>query len=291
MKTRPRFSLAALLFLVAPICPAADSPTFNAPHMDVPTAEILRKHFAVPAHLIPLYQMGGHFYTVSYIAELAGVERSRADRLTCFSQAPDAINTYNAIPVSIKNTFYDRTWRHQIVNSLHSLHGGDSQAVAARRSSLQRLVAASYATGTTSDWKTGFLIHALGDSYAHVYGPLEAPHAYPEAYGHLFALFQSPDDVYAGENYRTFDVYIHALFDTLKDAQHAAERSKVDDLASIIKNHAGLGNKQDYRLISLMIRLTHAPISESDCTRINAELNEADVRTFLAELTRELKAP
>lgn len=242
------------------------------------------------------YKAGGHFYTVYYVAVVsaeAGIDRDRAKRLTCYAQAPDDVSAYNAVPVSIKNTFYDRDYRHDVVNSLHSLHGGDTDAVNHRRETLQKLIIRSLKEGPDSDWKTGFMIHALGDSYAHVHGDFDSPKAFGEGLGHFFASIggADPDNVYADENYKEFDAYVQALYAALADPsnpEYEANRKNVELVVGQIKSNNGKPNKGDKPFIRLLVSLTKDPILESECSQLNSQLDDSQVRAFLSKLTTEL---
>ncbi|MNF44749.1 hypothetical protein D3C84_258660 [compost metagenome] len=242
------------------------------------------------------YEAGGHFYTVYYVtvvSDEAGIDRDRAKRLTCYAQSPDEISAYNAIPVSMKNMFYDRDYRHDVMNSLHSLHGGNTDAVNHRRETLQKLIIRSLKEGPDSDWKTGFMIHALGDSYAHVHGSVDSPKAFGEGVGHLFASIfgPDPDNVYAGENYKEFDAYIQALYAALADPsnpRYEANRKNVELVVEQIKSNNGKPNKEDKAFIRLLVSLTKDPIQESECSQLNSQLDDLRVRAFLSKLTAEL---
>ncbi len=242
------------------------------------------------------YKKGGHFFTVYYVtvvSEGAGIDVDRANRLTCYAQSPDEISAYNAVPVSFKNMFYDWGYRHDVVNSLHSLHGGDTDAVNYRRKTLQKLITQSLKEGPNSDWKTGFMIHALGDSYAHVKGDYDSPKAFGEGVGHLFASIfgPDPDNVYVGENYKEFDAYIQALYAALADPSNSGyeeSRKRLQFLVERIKNDKGKLNKKDEAFIKLLVSITKDPLDESVCSQLNSQLDDAQVRAFLSKLTAEL---
>lgn len=243
------------------------------------------------------YEIGGHFYAVNYIAytsQAVGMSQERAQRLACFAQAPDDIDAYNAIPVSIKNFFYDRGYRHDVMNSLHSLHGGDSSEVKARRDNLHDMVARSFAEGPSSDWKTGFLIHALGDSYAHVHGTYSSPIAYGEGVGHLFAKArgEAPDNVYNGENYLNFRDYLISLHSALvPDGEERVDDSlqSLLDLSDAIKRYKDNPNLKDQLLINTLKKYPGGDISWESCKAVDAELDDGAVRAFLRSLSLALK--
>ena len=67
-----------------------------------------------------------------------------------------------------------------------------------------------------TDWKVGFLIHALGDSYAHVYqrNPQSDQQAYGPAIGHAVSQgIYSADSIQ--ENMDNYLSYLQALYEAL----------------------------------------------------------------------------
>lgn len=84
----------------------------------------------------------------------------------------------NAVPIaaySIIPGFW--SFRHRVVDGLHSLHGGDAKKVDVRRERPKKIIDAAQPNSEVPDWQLGLLIHAFGDSYAHVQGllPVDRP--------------------------------------------------------------------------------------------------------------------
>jgi len=134
-----------------------------------------------------LNQEGGHYYTTYIAGVIAGQNSSSTRSLAFYSQLPDELLTttawhnawetapkvaLNAVTGGIANPTFDRLQRF-----LHSLDGG--QAVP-RRNCLRDMLQDS----TLKDWERGFLIHALGDAYAHSYYDT-----------HRFLFFTSPGQI------------------------------------------------------------------------------------------------
>lgn len=235
----------------------------------------------------PDFKADGHFYTVYYVASLARVEQRL--RLTCFAQAPDAILLYNAVPVSFWGVFTPK-YRSHIVNSLHSLHGGDHAAVVHRRNTLQRLVSESYA-GRKPDWQTGFLIHALGDSYAHVHGPFESSVAYGEAVGHGFSWFSDPDNIYQGENYKKYNAYALALFDALARGDSQEGRAQLTIFTQALADAVQHQQPHPGSLTPILSTQATGTADLSACKDMHGEITTSAAKAFLSELTAALKSP
>lgn len=158
----------------------------------------------------------GHMNTTYVVARIAGNSERTSLRLSHFSQAPDDLAfAYSAPSVAIWGALAPPAWgyRHRIVNVLHSLHGGNTSEVAARRANLKKLISEIKHFGG-KDWKIGFLIHAYGDSYAHVKGDLGHEMAYGELVGHGFDHSMHPDEI--EEHVPNYLVYVRNLYDALE---------------------------------------------------------------------------
>lgn len=172
----------------------------------------------------PTFKFDGHYITTNSVARRAGMSADDEWVVTVFSQVPDdVVFLYSAVPVAVWGVFWP-PYRHRIVNTLHSLHGGDSSAVAIRRGRLVALIKALDLSSTEDLWKAGLLVHALGDSFAHIYVKHGEEHAYNELYGHAIdSLFGSDPDVIDG-NFTRYRDYLFALYG-------AFERPSVDSEA------------------------------------------------------------
>lgn len=161
----------------------------------------------------------GYISTVHVVALIAGLPSHVAERYALYAQLPDSLMLrFSAEYVSVWGALLPWEWgyRRTINADLHSLHGGDASQIAGRQAALQGLIG-EYARSDTrqDDWKVGFLIHALEDSYTHVYqhGDSEQ-HAYGPMMGHLIERGDyAPDSV--RENIDNYLLYIDALYAAL----------------------------------------------------------------------------
>lgn len=163
-----------------------------------------------------LYEQDGHLYTTLQVAKEAGIDAKRAFVLSYYSQYPDIDPEYEATPVALKYILWPPQWRWRddITGRLHSLHGGNSEAVSERREELAQAVRESLADQSL-DWRSGLLIHALGDSYAHTKSAFRTPseHAYGKIIGHAIPslMGRSPDDICDADNIPKYVGYVSAL--------------------------------------------------------------------------------
>lgn len=159
------------------------------------------------------YHQDGHEQTTAYVAQALGFGEETRRRLAFYSQAPDDLALkYSAPAVGIWGVVWI-PYRQRIVDGLHSLHGGEHDAVLARRERLATLLSGMKLDRKDMHWKAGFLIHALGDSYAHVrtdeVGRLRS---YSPIWGHIFdnGDHGSQPDVIARHPLR-YAAYVDAL--------------------------------------------------------------------------------
>jgi len=176
-----------------------------------------------PGSKYPYY---GHQTTTYVVARIAGWDQETSLRLSHFSQAPDDLAiSYSAPAVAVWGTLIPGAWnyRHRVMNVLHSLHGGDAAAVDRRRERLHGLIAASNKADREQHWKTGFLIHAYGDSYAHVRPNSQGgERAYGELVGHGFDRHVKPDHI--SEHFPMYEIYVGQLHAALaKNGGNPAE--------------------------------------------------------------------
>lgn len=148
-----------------------------------------------------LYDESGHFYTTYVVARLAGWDHDEAARLAYWSQYPDMAGVYDAIgalPPMVRPF-----WGSDIQNYIHSLTGAWSPNH--RRCVLRCLLQRN----DLQRWERGFLIHALGDSYAHSYFLFGHEFPYPPFVGHLFAG-HAPDYISSAPN--KYGSYVNDLY-------------------------------------------------------------------------------
>ncbi|MEJ2142872.1 MAG: hypothetical protein P8Y24_11060, partial [Gammaproteobacteria bacterium] len=156
----------------------------------------------------------GHVSTTDIIALAAG-QKELAEKFALYSQVPDAqALRFSAPAVSFWGIFYWE-YRQNINSILHSLHGGDEQKIIKRRNKLKQMINELLRNDPEKNaWKIGFLIHALGDSFAHVYDEGNGLYAYGPGTGHLCEKGSfSPDSIY--ENNKNYIAYLTTLFEAL----------------------------------------------------------------------------
>jgi len=268
-------------------CSALTQSTFSQPGAPGYAASAIE---ALHERTSPSFKKDGHFHTVHFVAGIAGMSGTpRQNALTCYSQAPDKMSRYNAVPVSFWG-FFTPEYRKLVVNTLHSLHGGDAKAVQNRREKLKGLVREHFQRGEP-DWKTGFLIHALGDSYAHVHGSLDAPIAYGELVGHGFALLHDPDDILLPENDRKYTAYVMALYEALADGKsNQPARDFIDALKQKLPE-LRQKSKDLSEFLTDQERLAGGnPMFVETCGAVFADLDPAEVEAFLKTTAVSLAA-
>jgi len=163
-----------------------------------------------------------HLYTTLAITNIEKFEQQRQLTLSYYTQYPDIDRNYLATPVAIKYLFvpWRYHWRNNITGKLHSLHGGDSQAIEKRRELLKSELIQTI-KDPDKDWLSGLIIHALGDAFAHTKNHFRSSHerAYNPWFGHAFAsLFGvEPDKIKANDlNETKYLSYIREFYSTIK---------------------------------------------------------------------------
>jgi hypothetical protein len=230
------------------------------------------------------FKIDGHFFTTDRVTEITGLNREVGRRLAIFSQVPDEyVMRYSAVPVAVWG-IVDLNYRHQIMNTLHSLHGGKNNAVLVRRAALAEMILDHKPTDQAAQWKIGFLIHALGDSYSHVHGEEGNLKAYNEISGHAGDSLRRRDPDKLGEKtLKTYVKYNKALFCALTKPEDRTEEVRANFknwLGSIEAVKGGV-------FPSAKSRLAPADRLIADDTFIG---KEKDVRQFLSNWTATLKA-
>ncbi|MCP2072848.1 UNVERIFIED_ORG: hypothetical protein J2Y77_002284 [Pseudomonas lini] len=284
--------ISSALFLTG--CASTSDSTFSQPQLPTPIVEkvltIWAKSKSSHSDQNKYFKADGHFYTVAYVGQLANA--NRIDRLTCFSQSPDAMMLqYNAVPVFFWG-IVDWQYRTLIMDTLHSLHGGDHAAVVARRAELERLVRESYQKNKP-DWQTGFLIHSLGDSYAHVHGEFDVSKAYGPGFGHGFAFKHDPDNIYLDKNYEKYNAYVFALYRALgapevnpeKQPGYQSLKLFTDGLANEVESHKG--HPED--MTNQLKKLSPDSVRIDDCEEMQSEIPTDAAELFLANLAITLQ--
>lgn len=163
-----------------------------------------------PQAAYPKFGRDGHQDTTYVVAILAGRSASDAAQLAFYNQAADDVwLRFSAPPLTFWGSVTDLGYRHRIIGVLHSLHGGDVEAVAQRRRALSSAIRDASRDDPDYFWTTGLTIHALGDSFAHT---RTDGSAYGELYGHAFDG-HAPDTI--GLRPELYITYVETLFDAL----------------------------------------------------------------------------
>lgn len=136
---------------------------------------------ADPAATPRAWGPAGHFYTVYWVARLAGVPDNVAERLAFYTQMPDQVSNFDAKtagvawassaflpagPIRGKVVGGEDRFDHAIYrvqSGLHCLNGRPSEAESNRRASILRKLPGDQFL----NFSFGLGLHALGDSYAH----------------------------------------------------------------------------------------------------------------------------
>jgi RHS repeat-associated protein len=130
-----------------------------------------------------LFDIAGHYWGSFILMRCMGKSVDEALKIAYFAYLPDRIDeftAYNAGQKLIRKKYTDENDKQyylDVQEILHSLHGGDGAAAERRRQCLQKALKAS---GLTS-WQYGFILHALGDAYAHT---KDDESAYSSPWGH-----------------------------------------------------------------------------------------------------------
>ncbi len=234
----------------------------------------------VEAWVQPKYQRDGHQDTTYVVARLAGHSAEDAARLAFFNQAADDLAMRYAAPqVSVWATFGGWGYRHRINAVLHSLHGGDRADVAQRRHDLANMIEARGRSEGEAVWQTGFLIHALGDSYSHTDG---LGNAYGETYGHVFDG-HAPDLV--GNRPELYLAYVDTLFDALERPE-ASDREAFARFKSLIRQ-VPEGDIPAHRAAILEMRDTYGGAVRLQCDALADTLRMREVSRFLRGVEAE----
>lgn len=239
----------------------------------------------------PQFGPDGHYFTTNKVAELAGVSAEVNREITLFSQAPDDLAlSYSATAVAIWGVVWI-PYRQRIVETLHSLHGGHQEAVEARRTRLAAMIKNFdlRPENRSEFWKVGFLIHALGDSYAHVHGEGKTLKSYNIVWGHAWdSLFgDNPDDISGNAHaFKNYLAYAEALYGALdrSDPPSTENRARFD--AWLVTVKAGQGSP-----FPAVAKLKFGTLPCDAREEAQKVLSIPKVNAYLAEVARDLDPP
>jgi hypothetical protein len=249
------------------------------------------------------YKETGHQDTAYLVARFAGWSDEEAAELAYFAEAPDRFWAEYSAPIGTARIFalqFDR-WHH-LSSVLHSLHGGSEAEVLARQHTLGRLIEEHRHLYDPSSprqnerWKVGFLVHAFGDSFSHVWGVNqggEGVMSYNPVVGHVVdGVFRGNPDVIAG-NPENYAAYARALFAVLDRGD-----GRRDDLEAYLERirraaqmeAAGGGEGLTDHHVVLMLNERLGSRAQPDCSAWRAQLDyQSRVRPFLGEVEAEIE--
>lgn len=186
-----------------------------------------------------LFALPGHLATTYVIAYIAGQGISNTLILAYFSQYPDENKQLDAIVNAIKNKtpLTKDKYTQDAVTKLHSLHGGNLNAIKLRRDSIYNAISSNLKQ-SNNFWKAGVLIHAYGDAFAHTknFGS-ESEVAYGPTIGHLIhsIIGEDPDQITYKENKQKYLAYVDKLY-ALLETKNANPKELQDFKESVIQN-------------------------------------------------------
>lgn len=252
------------------------------------------------------YNREGHQNTTALIAEMAGLEASHARRLAYFSQAPDDLwFLYSAPSVGVWGYVpFFWSYRSNIMNVLHSLHGGSHEAVIERRRNLKEQIISLRSRSNDEDgWKIGFLIHAMGDSYAHAYGALGDLHGYGEFLGHAFDNGEQdnrPDMIVMNNNYLIYIQYVQALFEALSDGSAKADLKGLNEFIAGVKAEVEVKHVSNSDFVQFVQTYTYCGnanrvhdqqpgnLATEELKKLEQDIERVKVSDFLSEMRDRL---
>jgi hypothetical protein len=267
------------------VAPADPSNKQNQLTLSTPSVDVL------------LYGVDGHFYTAGYVAYLAGYrDPSKLKNISCYTQTPDELLwSLNAVPVAFYGIVPGLwSYRHQVLDGLHSLHGGDVGGVEIRRARLKQKIVEAVAPGSkVPDWQLGFLIHAFGDSYAHVHGT--PARAYSQRIGHAIPSLtgDNPDAIFVNRHYQNYNAYVRSLYEALSQDETPAKADfeGLELFTDEITKEAAKGDDPNKTVI---INIRHGlptyvfRADEQVCKEMNVKIDKSEIREFLRKLSSDL---
>jgi hypothetical protein len=212
------------------------------------------------------YNEAGHYYTTYYIARSVGYSHDRAQELAFFSQVPDEVGRFDAIPAQSAKVRSDigfgdknvaKTNRTNIQGGTHALTGGNAVIEGQRAKNI-------ILDNINDDAVTGIAIHRLADTYAHrVIGKNDrSPNAelYDEGIGHLFDG-TSPDEIHRRPE--LYLGYTKDLANTLAKRLHGNDQDAID---KAVKTAMGEAKQYAELTVELAEKNTHDVIRKGEKT-------------------------
>ena len=237
------------------------------------------------------YHSDGHGNTTAIVARFAGHNDISAKRLAYFSQAPDELwARYSAPSVAIWG-WLPGTWgyRKRVFDTLHSLHGGDADAVIKRQKKLS-IILTDQMTRNAKSWRTGLIIHALADSYAHTKGEGVNVRAYGPPAGHAFAWKEKPDEI--NRRPKLYKKYVKKLFRALSNSNSDPTKltSFFNGLDQALKTAVSSSDRDEQSRIvtQFIVNFDQPRLTSQECAVWAKELRLWTVFRFLKSVNSRL---
>jgi RHS repeat-associated protein len=206
------------------------------------------------------YNEAGHYYTTYYVAREVGYDHAAAQELALFSQMPDEVGAFDAIPAKVEETFGAKGKSreelkqnlHDNQRSTHALTGGNAAAEGGKSRDI-------ILDRSNSNAVAGIAIHRLGDTYSHrVMGKKDRTDdatLYKEGLGH-FWHGTAPDEIhrrpdlyqdYATDLARTLATRLHGDNQQAVDEAVARAQGKAKEYAELTVELATNNTSKHYR--------------------------------------------
>jgi RHS repeat-associated protein len=217
-----------------------------------------------------LFAEAGHFWTTYAVGVAAGLKPQQAFRTAYYAQLPDEHAGTDAYSLGISTNFVMRRtdegkataatvrayigngrgmnqWRDNVMDGLHSLHGGGNEAVSNRQTALHNLV-----KNEKSDMHRGLMIHAYGDSYAHTHGKQGDLQAYPVPNGHALNSKIGVDPDIISNSSGKYAAYAGGLFNALNTGK--GNRDMLNNIVATAQSMTEKNHEQNNRAMQQFVR-------------------------------------
>ncbi|WP_414491580.1 hypothetical protein [Stenotrophomonas maltophilia] len=224
-----------------------------------------------------LYEIDGHLYTTFVVARLVGMPIPRSLELAWGCQVPDANKKYTAVSAAWRSLW--KTYELDLMRVLHSIHGGKQEQVRKRREDLKQLITEAIQRGDP-DWRTGLMIHAYGDSFAHTFLKMGEEHSYEPPFGHA-GHGHKPDKI--GNFPEKYLEYVAGLYAAL--GGQGDPPTALDGLIKIVENNDGNNSKISSSIATYAAELGMTDEgSDSVRDRLLKDITEKDVVETMAAM-------
>ena len=253
-------------------------------------------------HLDPsgLWNPDGHFY-VTYITAVASgtMSQQEAYEFAYYSELPDERDFTDATAMAtlleeakLMNRIdgypsqgaiqQQEKWTKDVFDQLHQLHGGDIGEIIKRRKCLEKLMN----DPTLKPWEKGFINHAYGDTFAHVYKDKDGiEHAYGWPYGHGKEIHR-PDYIHLHPH--AINVYAWSVLRILNKGQPASQEQA--EKMRFITENTGISREPVFQSSWLAnIALLHFGLGPYQTPNVNPNLflpSQGDVQALIDKMKK-----